>query len=134
MNKTIYIIITSVFLALCFACSKNDDSKSQVDIQANQLYKELNSIYKTYADSLEIASDSALVDDIVNRLDNKIKDTYLRYPANLDTHITQSQNDTLWRFVSRIASLRSRYHKNVLKTDSVSSDSILSDTLSLASH
>lgn len=99
------------------------------DAQAAALYGELCATYKVYADSLAAVSDSATTDSVAMRLDDRVRRIYLKYPPDLDVHITEAQNDTIWRYASRIASLRARMRHVAAVRDSLAPDSIARDSV-----
>lgn len=106
---------------LSVGCSE-DKTGGEESKQSNSLYADLKEVYRIYADSLASTDDSAKIDTIACNLDDKVRRIYLSYPPDLDFNISESQNDTLWRYVARITQLRNRLRKSI-EIDSLVTDS-----------
>lgn len=115
-----FAAVCSAFVLL-LGCS--DDKKVGAEMKrTSSLYADLKEIYSVYADSLAATEDSAKIDTLGSNLDDRVRRIYLNYPPELDYHISESQNDTLWRYVARITSLRNRMRK-VSQPDTLVQDS-----------
>lgn len=111
----------SLFLTMT-GCNRQDTvTNDTVKIQADAMYNELLTVYKVYADSLNLlpANDTlASANDFSGVLESKIYEIYKRYPKNLDEHLTEAQNDTLWQYASKFIEMR-RVFDNRARQDSV---------------
>lgn len=122
IGKTSALMALIITVIMC-SCSSEQKDDAQ-DAQADALYEELKMTYKQYSDSLVMAADSAKIDSIAMRLDDRIKKIYLKYPADLDQKISEAQNDTLWQYASGIANLRNKMKVRKIATDSIPDDSV----------
>lgn len=126
MMKTRHYTIPMALLLLMAVASQSCSSDKQEDtqnVEAHNLYRELKETYRIYADSINATSDSAQIDSMVMRLDNRLRKIYARYPADLDIHISESENDTLWSITKRIAEARNRVARPAV-VDSLATDSV----------
>lgn len=106
-----YILFTA--LALCALCSCRGEEEKKVDPrQCDALYGELLGAYKAYGDSMARCADTdttGRAKALEERLERRIKEIYWRYPMDLDSHLSEAQNDTLWRYASRYIEMRQRH-------------------------
>jgi len=100
-----------------------DDSQ-----QVHRLFSELRDTYIRYTDSLSHASDSASIARAITSLDEALVKVYAKYPPNLDTRLSPSQNDTLWSLTQAYARLRAPLTHRAA-TDSVPSDTLSADSI-----
>lgn len=127
MKKLFYLLIVLLSFSFVYSSCTDDKKEENIDRQkAHSLYCDLLTMYRTYSDSLASVNDSATFDSILFRLDKNVKKIYSAYPADLDFKITESENDTLWQYVKKIAEARSRIVVSV-KPDSLSTDSLPTD-------
>lgn len=121
--KTALITPALLFiLAALPSCGETGETDTQ-DTDARRLYQDLRAVYRLYADSLAAVSDTADIDSMIMRLDDRVRKIYARYPADLDIHIPEAENDSLWVTVSRIAEKRNRV-RHALPADTIPADSV----------
>lgn len=128
MTGNIKAIAAAIMLATITGACGDKADKTPDNANALRLYADLRDIYISYADSLTATTDSAAADSLAMRLDDRIRRTYLAYPAGLDMHISESQNDTLWTYASRIAAIRNRLRRH-LPTDTIAADTTHTGTV-----
>lgn len=110
-------------LALGVLCSCRRDEEKKVDPrQCDALYGELLDAYKAYGDSMAMCADtdtSGRVQALVERFERRIKEIYWRYPMDLDSYLSEAQNDTLWRYAGRYIEMRQRHARPEMPTDTI---------------
>lgn len=121
----IWSMILSVML-LSPSCVK----KQQFTLRdhAISLYNESRRLIKIYIDSMSHAGDSAKVEAIGARFEDKLAKLNFKYPANTDLDISEDENDTLIMLtteyvVTRDSMLYRFAHPLLLRPDSLAADS-----------
>lgn len=131
----IICVSASCLLGAMTAGCRNED-KPVVDVtQADALYEELLAAYRCYGDSLSMlpAQDTTGRErGLEERFEQCLRDIYKRYPADLDMHITQVQNDSLWHYTDLYVKARQRHHKPTQVPDTL--NTVQPDTLTPATR
>ncbi len=125
INKHTQLAAAMAVIILAFTACKEEHKVDPVTEKVNELYKSISELYVTYTDSLAHATDSADIEGICSRLDDRIRKVYLAYPAEFDTKLSDAQNEKLWNLAQKYIKLREKRMcpKIVASTDSVASDS-----------
>ena len=123
--KKLFPLLAVLFF---FSCEKQK-TEDRPNPQVQNLYEELRSTYKIYADSLDALQAPFSPDTLILNLDDRVKRIYSKYPVETDQFLSQAQNDTLWSLVSRI--VESRRRLNSIPTEDFE-DSIVSDSSSFS--
>lgn len=107
-----YMILVTA-LALGVSCSCRREVEKKVDPrQCDALYGELLDAYKAYGDSMARCTDTdttGRAQALEERFERRIREIYWRYPMDLDSHLSEAQNDTLWRYAGRYIEMRRRH-------------------------
>lgn len=104
---------------LCVGCNRGDRANDDVS-QADDLYVELLSTYKAYADSLEqipVTDTTGRVAAIEERFEKQMHRINWKYPMDTDHYLSQSQNDTLWSYTQRYTHARALHRHQPAQPD-----------------
>lgn len=120
-KHTLSLAMALALTLLGTSCRQEEDKK--VDrAQCDALYGELLATYKAYADSLNRLAPGDTTGHalaVTERFERRIKDIYWRYPMDLDQHLSETQNDTLWHYAKAYMDARQR-HMRVERPDTAS--------------
>lgn len=125
-NLLVYVCVaTSVLIA---GCRKEPAETVNTEL-VDALYADLLSASRAYADSLKAVSindTTGQIDRLLSNFENRIWEVNKRYPPELDFHLTQMQNDSLYHYLSICLEIRATHKRPVqtLTPDTVSTDSI----------
>lgn len=126
-GNILYILVLTVTATVVCAC--REEQKHPADIApADELYNELLSAYKAYADSLSqcaVSDTSTKAQRLIDNFEKRIWDINKNYPADMDARLTQVQNDSLYKYLDLYLKYKARLHvtaSQIIKTDSVAVD------------
>lgn len=133
MTKT---MIALMALALAAMCSCGREEEKAVDTaQCDALYGELLVTYRAYADSLRRLPEgdtTGRAEAVEERFERRMRDIYWRYPVNMDAHLSETQNDTLWHYACiYIEARQRRRHPELTDTVTQNADTIQADLAGL---
>lgn len=97
-------------LTIITACSNNQNNTDPDANQINNLYQDLKQTYIAYTCSLQNKQDSI---PNLDALDNALRKTYAKYPADLDTKLSQAQNDTLWQLTQKYNKIKEKITQTI---------------------
>ena len=125
-------VIGIIVLLLPFvSCGRPKPDSHRSD--AVDLYNKSVKLIKLYLDSFSMASDSATLLEMNGRFEHDLTALNFKYPSETCLEISEGENDTLTNLTCRLIEIRDsllyRYAHPVLNTDSLSSDSVIADSL-----
>ncbi|MCM1319736.1 MAG: hypothetical protein NC217_05085 [Muribaculaceae bacterium] len=124
MKITLLLAIT----ASLAGCRKKEESKVDTRL-VDEMYEEILATYTAYTDSLNNISVNDSTDRVAalsTGLEQRMMEINKKYPAEMDYHLTQVQNDTLFHYFSLYLNALSAHRPglNVAATDTVGQDTI----------
>lgn len=121
--STLFAAILTIASALpCLnSCSGNPTEQSDTALQ-QQITRQLIELYTSYADTMEMYTDSVSIDSISKIFDHRIAEFYANYSIEVDASLSESQNDSIWKAAQRYIKLRNSIYAPAEKPDSLGVD------------
>lgn len=99
-----------MFLPLLLLCACSEGKVVESHPDADRLYADTRRLVAVYSDSLEAAADSAEVEALFTRFQQRLDSLNFSVPPDTDLQLTEGRNDTL--FVD-IMGLRDLYRRRL---------------------
>lgn len=113
------LIIIALFAG---GCRRKDDNN--LDREAKELFENSVRLIKSYSDSLKTAGDTARIEYLTNAFDKSLTSLNFKYPADTDLSLSEEENDSMIKLISRIVELRQQRLKELDKNLHLAVDTV----------
>ncbi len=106
LHSILTVLTFLVSVSVMTSCGKT--SENNLDKEARDLFENSVRLIKSYSDSLKTARDTARIDELASRFDNRMTALNFKYPADTDLSLSEEENDSLIRLITGIAELKKK--------------------------
>ena len=119
MTRMRILLLPAAALMLAAGCAKptqGEDNRLRDD-----LYRQVCTLTRTYADSMRAATDSATVSGLMERYGQRLSDINMKFPPATDMKLGEDQNDTVYMLMQQLVAAR---NEALMPRDTVPADTI----------
>lgn len=111
-----------LIVLLAGGCRHKDEHN--LDMEAKDLFENSIRLIKSYSDSISTAADTARIEYLANAFDSRMTALNFKYPADTDLSLSEEENDSLIKMISRIVELRQQRLKELDKNLHLAVDTV----------
>lgn len=123
LRRSSYLMGTFLVIVLLAGGCRHKD-ENNLDMEAKDLFENSIRLIKSYSDSISTAADTARIEYLANAFDNRMTALNFKYPADTDLSLSEEENDSLIKMISRIVELRQQRLKELDKNLHLAVDTV----------
>ena len=124
LRRSFFVMGTTFIVVSLLAGGCRQKDEHNLDREAKDLFENSVRLIKSYSDSISMATDTARIEYLTNAFDNRLTALNFKYPADTDLSLSEEENDSLIKMISRIVELRQQRLKELDKNLHLAVDTV----------